>query len=257
MSAPVFMADPAVLAAAAPGATLAVTGPDARHAVTVVRMRTGEPIELVDGIGRRVRGEVVTATAPDHLVVAVDAVVDEPAPAPRLVVAQAIAKGDHGELAVDLMTQVGVDAIVPWQAARSVARWTDEKAERARSKWRDTAVQAAKQSRRARVPLIGAPVGLAGLCALVRASASSIVLHEQAETSVLDLTLPVEGDLILVIGPEGGIADDERAALAAAGAREAVLGPTVLRSSLAGAVALTVLGARLRWGVPGMEGSGA
>ena len=251
------MADPAVLATAAHGARLALTGPDARHAVTVVRLRTGERVELVDGIGRRVRGEVASAAAPDHLVVAVDAVIDEPAPAPRFVVAQAIAKGDHGELAVDLMTQIGVDAIVPWQAARSVARWTDDKAERARSKWRDTAVQAAKQSRRARVPEIALPVGLAGLCDVVRASSCAIVLHEQAEASFLDLAPPPTGDVVLVIGPEGGIADDERAALAAAGAREAVLGPTVLRSSLAGAAALTVLAARLRWGVPGMEGSGA
>lgn len=257
MSAPVFIADEALLATAVPGGRIVVLGPDARHAVTVLRIRVGEVVELVDGAGRRARGGVVAATAPDRLEIEVASVVDEPLPEPRLVVAQAIAKGEHAELAVDLMTQIGVDAIVPWQAARSVARWTDEKADRARAKWRDAAVQAAKQSRRARVPAIGEPTGLDGLCALVRAASTAIVLQEQARRSFIDVPLPRSGDILLVVGPEGGITDDERAALAGAGAHEAVLGPTVLRSSLAGAAALTVLAARLRWGAQGMEGSGA
>lgn len=257
MSAPVFLADPTVLAAATPGAAIVIDGPDARHAVTVVRTRVGETVELVDGAGRRVRGIVTAATAPDRLEVEVSTVADEPQPEPRFVVAQAIAKGEHAELAVDLMTQLGVDVILPWQAARSVARWSDEKADRARSKWQAAAVQAAKQSRRARVPQIEPAIGLRELCTRVASAGIAIVLHEQASSAFLDLPLPAAGDVLLIVGPEGGISDEERSALLAAGARQAVLGPTVLRSSLAGAAALTVLGARLRWAAPGMEGSGA
>ena len=257
MSAPVFVADAAVLATAAVGARLVLGGPDARHAVTVVRIRSGEPIELVDGSGRRVRGTVAAATAPDHLEVDVSLVVDEPEPEPCFVVAQAIAKGEHAELAVDLMTQLGVDTIIPWQASRCVARWTQEKADRSGAKWRSVAVQAAKQSRRARVPQVQAPIQLDALCERVRHASSAIVLHEEARWSFIDVPLPRTGEVLLIVGPEGGITDEERSALIAAGAREAVLGPMVLRSSLAGAAALAVLASRLRWGAPDVEGSGA
>ena len=257
MSAPVFIADPAVLADASPGVRVTVTGPDARHAVTVVRMRAGEPIELVDGSGRRVRGSVAVATPPDHLQVDVGSVVDEPEPQPRFVVAQAIAKGEHAELAVDLMTQLGVDEVIPWQASRCVVRWSDEKAGRAEAKWRSAAEQAAKQSRRARVPQVGAPIALDALCERVRSASTAIVLHEEARWSFLDVPLPRSGDVLLIVGPEGDIADEERSALIAAGGREAVLGPMVLRSSLAGAAGLAVLASRLRWGAADMEGSGA
>ena len=257
MSAPVFIAEPAVLAAAAPGLRVAVMGPDARHAVTVVRIRVGERIVLVDGSGRRANGSVAVATAPDHLEVDIESVIDEPQPQPRFVVAQAIAKGEHAELAVDLMTQLGVDEVIPWQASRCVVRWNADKAERAEAKWRAAAVQAAKQSRRARVPQVGAPIALDALCERVRSASTAIVLHEEARWSFIEVPLPRVGDVLLIVGPEGGIADEERAALVAAGAREAVLGPMVLRSSLAGAAALAVLASRLRWDAQDMEGSGA
>lgn len=257
MTASVFVVDTDRLASAVGGARLEVSGPEARHAVVVTRVRIGEEVDLVDGAGRRVRGSVVVAEAPDRLVVEVSSISDERVPSPRFVVVQALAKGEHGELAIDLMTQLGVDAVVPWQAARSVVKWTPEKADRARSKWRDAAVQAAKQSRRASFPDIEPVVSLDGLIERVRASATAILLHEEARWSFIDVPLPRSGDLLLIVGPEGGVSDEERAALVEAGAREAVLGPMVLRSSLAGAAALAVLASRLRWGGQDMEGSGA
>jgi len=257
VSAPVFIADRALVASAEPGSSVVLSGPEGRHAVTVLRLRTGEEVDLVDGLGRRVRGIVQAVATPDSLAVEVRSVTDEPMPSPRFSVAQAIAKGEHAELAIDLMTQLGVDTIVPWQATRSVARWSGEKIDRQRRKWRDAAVQAAKQSRRAWIPQIEGPVDLLGLAELVRGASSAILLHEAARWSFLDVPLPRSGEVLIIVGPEGGVSDEERSALIDAGAREAVLGPMVLRSSLAGAAALAVLASRLRWGAPDMEGSGS
>ena len=254
MSAPVFLTDPSDLATVHAGAVVSLTGSEGRHAVAVQRLQPGEAIDLVDGAGRRACGTVAAVRTPDALDVEVRAVIDEPVPTPRFVVAQAIAKGEHAELAVDLMTQLGVDEIIPWQAARSIARWSDEKAERARAKWESAAAQAAKQCRRARVPRIASVVDLGSLIARVQGAGSAIVLSESATRSLVDLPTPITGELLLIVGPEGGIGDEERTALVTAGAVEAVLGPTVLRASLAGAAALAVLSARLRWGAP-MEGS--
>ena len=255
MTASVFLAEPAILAVAAPDTLVAIDGPEARHAVSVVRMQPGEPIELVDGAGRRVRGVVESIRGSDHLEVRVGEVLDEAPPALRLVVVQALPKGDHGELAVDLMTQVGVDEIVPWGAQRSVAQWKSDRIEKSRSKWQAAATQAAKQSRRARIPVIAPLATTAGVCARVGEAALAIVLHEEAEHHLAGIPLPASGEVLLITGPEGGLSDTERQALRDAGAREALLGPTVLRSSLAGAVAVTVVSARAHWNDPGMEGS--
>lgn len=257
MTASVYLVEPELVTNVAAGDRLDIRGPEARHAVTVSRVDVGEAIDLVDGNGRRVRGVVAATALPDHLAVDVTEIIDVREPDPRFVVVQALAKGEHGELAIDLMTQLGVDEVIPWQANRSVVRWTPERAERAQAKWQEAAIRAAKQSRRSRVPRIAPMVGLDGLITLVRGAATPIVLHEEARWSFLDVPLPRRGDILLIVGPEGGIDDAERAALIEAGAREAVLGPMVLRSSLAGAAALAVLASRIRWASSDMEGSGA
>ncbi|MDD9207406.1 16S rRNA (uracil(1498)-N(3))-methyltransferase [Georgenia sp. 10Sc9-8] len=264
MTAAVFHAGPGGLDAVAPGATVTLTGDEARHAATVRRLRSGEAVELVDGAGRRVAGTVQRA-AKDELVVAVAEVTDEHPPTVRLVLVQALAKGGRDEQATETATELGVDAVVPWQSERAVSVWSGPKVRRGRERWSAVALAAAKQSRRAFVPAVAEPVGtraLAARCAeVVTAGGAVVVLHEAATTPLHEAALPAPGTLVLagehaatapevlvVVGPEGGIAPGELDVLASAGAQVARLGPHVLRTSTAGPVAVALLAQRLgRW----------
>lgn len=226
---------------------IVVDGAEGHHAATVRRLQPGEPVRLTDGAGGLAEG-TVAAVERSRLVVAVGSrTVVEP-PRPRFVVVQAVPKGDRGELAVELMTEVGVDTIVPWQAARSVARWEGDRAERAVARWRSTAREAAKQARRPWLPAVTAPLRTREVCRLLTTAAGALVLHGGAAEPLGEVVLPPDGDLVVVVGPEGGLTDGELTAFRAAGARCARLGPSVLRTSSAGAAALAVLSVRLgRW----------
>ncbi len=172
-----------------------------------------------------------------------------PAANPRLRVVQAIAKGDRGELAVQAMTEVGADAIVPWSAARSVVRWQGERGERAARRWRVTAREAAKQARRAWLPDIPDAADTKAVCRAVEAASAAYVLHEEAAEPLAAAPLPAEGEILLLVGPEGGVTPEELEAFIAAGARSVRLGAEVLRTSTAGVAALSVVNARTgRWG---------
>lgn len=267
-----------------PGAVVTLTGAEARHAATVRRLRPGEEVDLVDGAGLRAGG-TVTAAAKDALSVAVDRVTREAAPPVRLVLAQALAKGGRDEQAVETATELGVDAVVPWQADRSVSVWSGAKVARGRDRWAAVALAAAKQSRRAWVPAVREPVPTTGLVAAVAETVAGggavLVLHEQATTPLAAAHLPTPAapptggadgvpaqaervpaqadgvpaqadgapEVLVVVGPEGGITDAEVAALEAARAQPVLLGPHVLRTSTAGPAALAVLAQRLgRWG---------
>lgn len=214
-------------------------GAEGHHAADVVRMRVGETLLLGDGVGA-VADCMVSAVARGALDVEVTGYRRRPAREPRLVVAQALAKGDRGELAVQAMTEVGVDEIVPWQAARSVVRWQGERGARALARWRATAREAAKQSRRAWLPTVADAAGTAALAARL-AGHTAYVLHEDADTPLAAAPMPPAGTVLLVVGPEGGVAPDELAAFTAAGATPVRLGPEVLRTSTAGVAALAVL----------------
>lgn len=219
-------------------------GAEGRHATVVRRLQPGERVDLVDGVGGRASGAVAEVAGPG-LTVAVSRRIQEPPSAPRLVVVQALAKGDRGEQAVEAMTEVGVDEIVPWAASRSVAQWHGDRGERALARWRATAREAAKQSRRAWFPLVSPLVPTREVGARLAAAACPIVLHEDASLALAGLTVPGAGEVVLVVGPEGGISADELAALGAPAYR---LGATVLRTSTAGVAALAVLAMRAgRW----------
>jgi 16S rRNA (uracil1498-N3)-methyltransferase len=222
-------------------------GAEGRHATTVRRLRPGERADVTDGAGR-VAECVVTGAGGGRLELAVVGRRAEPPADPRVVVVQAIPKGDRGELAVEIMTEVGVDVIVPWQAERCVAQWRGERAERALGRWRSAAREAGKQSRRARFPDVTEPVALAGVAALAGRASLAMVLDPQAEALAGAVPLPGTGDIMLVVGPEGGLSPAEASALAAAGAISARLGPSVLRASSAGGVgAAIVLQRSGRW----------
>ncbi|MDF0530019.1 16S rRNA (uracil(1498)-N(3))-methyltransferase [Tsukamurella sp. 8F] len=224
-----------------PGATYVLGGDEGRHAAAVRRMRVGERLVLSDGAGR-MAACAVTATTKQDVTVVCERAWDVPRPRPWVTVVQAIPKSDRAELAVELATEAGADAIVPWQAARCIARW-DGKADKAVARWRAVARSAAKQARRAWVPEVYGLHSTAGLLALLTSMhAKVVVLHEGSNLSLRDGDFAVASDVVIVVGPEGGISPEELDALVAIGAQPALLGPTVLRTSTAAAVALGALG---------------
>ncbi len=229
------------------GHRLILDGPEGRHAATVRRIRPGERIDVTDGAGTLCEC-VVAATARDALELTVVARRDVPPAAPQLVVVQALPKGDGGESAVTTMTEVGVDVVVPWAAARCIPQWRGERGERALARWRAAARAAAKQARRARFPDVTEPASTADVVERLRMARLAVVLHASAAETLAGLDVPAVGEVVLVIGPEGGIAEPELAAFIAAGASVRRLGPTVLRTSTAGGVAAAVVLARTpRW----------
>jgi 16S rRNA (uracil1498-N3)-methyltransferase len=246
MSLPVHLADS--LAGVEVGSLVEVTGDEAHHAVAVRRLRVGEQVVLTDGAGTAGRG-TVEETGKRRFTVRLSDVRREDRPAPELVVVQAIPKGDRGELAVEVLTEIGVARIVPWAAARSVAVWKGERAARSLARWRSTAREAGKQARRAWAADVADVVLTEEVAALVAGADLALVLHEAASAPLGDLAVPSDGTVLLVVGPEGGLTDEEVAAFEAAGARTVRMGAEVLRTSTAGVAAAAALLARTpRWG---------
>lgn len=225
-----------------PGAagSVLLDGPEGRHAATVQRLRVGEALVLTDGAGAWTLGTVEEVRR-DALLVRPGEIRQDPPPPLRIVVVQALPKGERGELAVDLATEAGADGIVPWAAARSIARWDRDKATRGVEKWRATARSAAKQARRRYVPPVDPLAGTAQVVERISAATLALVLHESATEPLTGLDLPAAGELLLVVGPEGGVSPEELTAFTGAGARAVRLGREVLRSSTAAAVALGAL----------------
>ncbi|MBN9177126.1 MAG: 16S rRNA (uracil(1498)-N(3))-methyltransferase [Microbacterium sp.] len=229
------------------GEEIALTGAEAHHAAVVRRVRVGEEVTVGDGRGTWLTGDVQEVSPQRVVVRVVDRRIVAPA-SPRLVLVQALAKGDRDELAIQAATELGVDEIVPWQAARSVSRWTGDKTAKGVARWSTIVREAAKQAHRAWVPPVADPVTTAQIAA--RRAARVLVLEPTASAALSHVGVDAEDsrDLVLVVGPEGGIAPEELATLAAAGAELVRLGDTVLRTSTAGPAALAVLNARLgRW----------
>jgi 16S rRNA (uracil1498-N3)-methyltransferase len=240
---PVFLVPPGELAAD----VVTLSGPEAHHAAAVRRLRAGERADVSDGAGTLAECSVVSVSN-EAVMLTVRSVHLVPPPDPTITVVQALPKGDRAELAVELMTEVGVDAIVAWAAERSITRWHGDRGSRAMGKWETTAREAAKQSRRPWIPSVAGPAALPDIAKLASQAARAVLLEADAATPLSTLALPAEGSIVLVVGPEGGISPAERAALGDAGAVEARLGPTVLRTSTAGAAAAAVLLSRTgRW----------
>jgi 16S rRNA (uracil1498-N3)-methyltransferase len=240
---PVFLADSAEFGRG----SITLSGTEGRHAATVRRLSVGERADVTDGAGT-IAECTVARTGPGVVELTVLTERTVPAAEPRVVVVQAIPKGDRGELAVEIMTEVGVDEVVAWQAERCVARWHADRAGKALDRWQATAREAAKQSRRAWIPGITGPEGTPAITRRVGAAALAILLDPGAPAAFGGLDVPQRGEIVVIVGPEGGVSPAEAAALTAAGAIAARLGPTVLRSSSAGAVAAALALARSpRW----------
>lgn len=245
MSPPVFYAPAANLVA---GGRVVLDGAEGHHAATVRRLRVAEHVLLTDGAGTAADC-LVDQVGRDQLTLTVGSVRLTPAAVPRLVVVQALPKGDRGETAVETLTEVGVDVIVPWAATRCVTQWRDARAAKALQRWRAVAREAAKQSRRTRWPEVTELSDTGAVCARLAAASLAVVLDEGADRPLARAAVPAAGDVVVVVGPEGGLDDAELAAFCAAGAAPYRLGDSVLRTSTAGTVAAAVLLAgTARWG---------
>lgn len=244
MSAPVFLADREQLLA---GQHVRLSGPEARHAATVRRLTAGERVDVTDGAGLLIEG-VVTDAARDALEVAVRSRREESPPQPRLIAVQALAKGGRDEQAVEAMTEAGVDVIVPWAAQRCVARWPGGREAKGFARWEAKAREAAKQANRVFLPEIAELATTETVAGRLAAAALPVVLEGSTDRRLAALPAPGSGDVVIVIGPEGGVSPAELSAFESAGAVAARLGPTVLRASTAGVAACAVLLGRCgRW----------
>ncbi|THG35175.1 16S rRNA (uracil(1498)-N(3))-methyltransferase [Glaciibacter flavus] len=232
---------------AEPGDEVEVLGAEARHAVTVGRARPGDVLAIGNGRGILVRGTVISAD-PSRLLLRAESVERAESPSPRFVLVQALAKGDRDELAVQAATELGVDVVIPWAARRSVSRWDAQKAVKGRDRWAMIAREATKQSIRPWLPVVE-PVVTTRRLAELAAGSRMLLLEPTAEMPLTGLDLAGKPeDLVVVVGPEGGIAPEELELLVAAGATAVRLGSSVLRTSTAGPAALSVLNASLgRW----------
>lgn len=236
------------LAGVTTGSTVTVEGDEAHHAVVVRRLRVGEQVTLADGTGSVVVGEV-SATTKRAFDVTVTAVREVAEPTPAVTVVQALPKGERGELAVEVLTEIGASRIVPWAAARSVAVWKGERAAKSHAKWQSTAREAAKQARRAWHPVVPPLATTAEVAGLVRSADLAVVLHEEAAEPLGAIAVPDVGDILVVVGPEGGLTEEEVGLFAAEGAVAVRLGGEVLRTSTAGVAAVAALLSRTgRWG---------
>ncbi len=242
MTLPVFLGP---VTGVAVGDSVVLEGEEARHAVVVRRTQVGEQVVLADGQGTSATC-TVTSTSKTSLVGAVTSVVTAPAPGPHVTVVQAIPKGVRAELAVEVLTEIGVDRIVPWAAARSVGVWRGERAAKSLAKWQATAREAGKQSRRAWLPKVAAMAETHEVVTLLGEVDLAVVLHEEATTCLATLPVQDAASILVVVGPEGGITDEELAAFAAA--HVVRLGESVLRTSTAGVAAVAALLSRTsRW----------
>lgn len=259
-----FLSDGATAADA--GDVVALEGAEAHHAASVRRLRVDEEVTVGDGRGVWLTGRC-QAVSPREVSVRIDERRVDPAASPRVVLVQALAKGDRDELAVQAATELGVDEIVPWQAERSVSRWAqasrgsaqraalggdgrgeDSKAAKGIARWTTIVREAAKQAHRSWVPEVGPLARTADLVELA-GKTRMLLLEPSADEPLSGLDLRDESrDVVFVVGPEGGIAPSELSALEEAGAVRVRLGSTVLRTSTAGAAALAVVSVALgRW----------
>jgi 16S rRNA (uracil1498-N3)-methyltransferase len=235
------------------GGTAVVEGDEGFHAATVRRIRPGESLVLSDGVGT-VAECVVVSVDKRTLTARVEQRRIVPPARPWVTVVQAIPKSERSELAIELATEAGADEFLAWQASRCMARWDGERAANGLRRWRAVARSAARQSRRARIPEVFGPMSTEQLgvdiSRRVDAGAAALVLHESAGKALRDVPVAQADSVILVVGPEGGLTDTEVDTLAAAGAVAVRLGPTVLRTSTAAAVALGALGVLTsRWSI--------
>jgi 16S rRNA (uracil1498-N3)-methyltransferase len=223
-----------------------IAGDEAHHAIKVLRITVGEEILISDGAGNWVRASVENIEKKTFTAKVLERGF-QPEKSPRLVVVQGLPKSDRVKDAIEILVESGVDLIIPWQADRSISKWRQDSLD----KWQSAAVAATKQSRRFRKPEIIDGLSLSQLLEIESENSVVLVMHESATTKLSEVvTSKFSGmsEILIVIGPEGGISDSELAVLEGAGAHIVGLGPEVFRSAHAGGAALSAVSALIgRW----------
>ena len=226
--------------------SIEVAGDEAHHAIKVLRIKLGEEILVSDGAGNWVRAVVENIEKKTFMAKVLERGFQEEK-SPRLIVVQGLPKSDRVKDAIEILVESGVDLIIPWQADRSISKWQKDSLD----KWQSAAVAATKQSRRFRKPEIVDGLSLSELLEIESENSAFLVMHESATTKLSEVvTSKFAGmsEIIIVIGPEGGISDSELAVLEGAGAHIVGLGPEVFRSAHAGGAALSAVSALIgRW----------
>lgn len=224
------------------GEHFTLDGEEGKHAATVRRMRIGEAIQLTDGQGHRVKG-IISETGSGSVMVDVKSVLTEPKSKPQITLVQALAKGDRDELAIQAATELGIDAVIPWQANRSVSKWEGSKIAKSVARWQSIVAEASKQSLRSWIPSVTEPLTSNQLANQVKEFGSVLILDPTAQVSLADLHFDA-ASIALVVGPEGGIDSSELSRFEEAGARRVSLGSGILRTSTAGLAAISFIQAK-------------
>jgi 16S rRNA (uracil1498-N3)-methyltransferase len=224
-----------------------ISGTEAHHALRVRRVKESEKLVVTDGQGLVADVEVLTIGPGEQLTVKVLAKRIKQQESPKIIVAQALAKGERAELAIEILCEVGVDEIIPWQANRSIVKWDNEKLSKGRDKWQAIAKESTKQSRRAFFPIVSDALDSSELSNQFDKYEQVVVLDPDSEIKFSKLTADLKNNVLLVIGPEGGIDESEMDLFTKAGANKASLGETILRTSTAGGIAVALLMSQTRW----------
>ena len=226
------------------GSSFTLGGPEAKHAVSVRRMSIGEAIAVSDGSGIKIRGRV-SKLQKETLELSVESIDEILPPNCQLFLVQALAKGDRDELAIQACTELGVFGVIPWQAERSISIWKAEKRQKGQTRWQAIVTEAAKQSLRAFIPKVGEVLDSQELVSALAGFDQVLILDPDSTTSITDLTPRATGRVAVVVGPEGGMSEQELESFAKAGFSSVRLGAGVLRTSTAGMAAVSYLQAKL------------
>jgi 16S rRNA (uracil1498-N3)-methyltransferase len=239
---PLFFA--AIGSDSAVGTSFTLGGPEAKHAISVRRMTIGESISVSDGSGVKMRGKV-TKVKKETLEISIESIEELFAPKSQLVLIQALAKGDRDELAIQACTELGLFGVIPWQADRSISIWKAEKKQKGQARWQSIVTEAAKQSLRAFIPRVEQVLDSQELISALEVFDQVLILEPEADKSITEINPPAEGKVAIVVGPEGGISEQELESFKKAGFSSVRLGRGVLRTSTAGMAAVSYLQAKL------------
>ena len=226
------------------GSKIKIAGAEAKHAMSVRRLQIGEAISVSDGQGQKARGKV-SQLSKDFLELDVESVENIERPKPRLILVQALAKGDRDEMAVQACTELGIQTVIPWQSERSVSIWKPEKQDKHRLRWQTIATEASKQSLRPFIPEVERVLGTSELAERLKQFDLTLVLDPTSSTSLTSLSLSGHQSIAIVVGPEGGISPEELGQFGSAGLSLVGLGSGILRTSTAGVAVVSYLQATL------------
>ncbi|MFY9305017.1 MAG: 16S rRNA (uracil(1498)-N(3))-methyltransferase [Rhodoluna sp.] len=239
---PLFFA--AIGSDSAVGSSFTLGGPEAKHAVSARRLTIGESIAISDGLGVKIRG-TVTKVKKETLEMSIESIEQVLAPKSQLFLVQALAKGDRDELAIQACTELGLFGVIPWQADRSISIWKAEKKQKGQARWQTIVTEAAKQSLRAFIPRVDQVLDSQELISALEAFDQVLILDPEAEKSITEINPQAAGKVAIVVGPEGGISEQELESFKKAGFSSVRLGSGVLRTSTAGMAAVSYLQAKL------------